>query len=180
MTYSFQQSSAARQSFWVLVFCLLWVSAGRAEPVAGVTNFYQHSDQLATGGLVAPSALTQLKAQGYIQIIDLRQPEEGTASEAKAAQSLGLVWHGLPTSNELPSAEQLAKLGDLLQNGKTLVHCRSGNRVGMSWALLRASQGVALETALAEGRAMGMKATTEARVRAQLSVAESAGEVGDD
>lgn len=160
-------------SYRALRFVGVWVAglllacAAQAEPIEGIKNFHQHSPALATGGLVAPEALTELKAAGFTQIIDLRRAEEGTDAEQSAAEAMGLDWHHLPTGGELPSAERIAAFGQLLSQGKTLVHCRSGNRVGMTWALWQLSQGVALETALAEGRAMGMKAGFEQAIREQ-------------
>ncbi|MBB3168993.1 beta-lactamase hydrolase domain-containing protein [Simiduia aestuariiviva] len=151
------------------LFGLLFaLSSTAAEPLVGIKNFHQHSAMLATGGLVEPDALKQLKAQGYTQIIDLRGLDEGVETEQQAADALGLSWHNLPTGGELPSAARIQAFGELLQGGKTLVHCRSGNRVGMTWALWQISQGVDLEAALAEGRAMGMKAGFEQAIRARV------------
>ncbi|UTA48972.1 sulfur transferase domain-containing protein [Simiduia sp. 21SJ11W-1] len=147
--------------------------ASKAQLAQGVANFHSHSPSLATGGLVKPEALAALKAAGFTQIIDLRTQEEGVAGEQTAAEALGLEWHHLPTAGELPSAERLAEFGALLQNGKTLVHCRSGNRVGMTWALWQISQGKDVESALAEARAMGMKAGFESAIRAQVKAAAS-------
>jgi uncharacterized protein (TIGR01244 family) len=134
-----------------------------------VKNYYQHSPLLATGGLINPAALADLKAQGFTQIIDLRQPTEGIEAERLAAEAHGLHWHNLPTGGELPGAERLQTFGALLSQGKTLVHCRSGNRVGMTWALWQLTQGVDLESALAQGRAMGMKADFEQAIRARVA-----------
>lgn len=149
----------------VLSVCVL---LAHAEPLAdGVRNFHQHSDSLSTGGEITEAAVAQLAADGYVQIIDLRTPAELEFDEQAAAARAGLGYANLPTSGELPDAEQIAQFGALLQNGKTLVHCRSGNRVGMTWALWQLSQGVAMEQALEEGRAMGMKQGFEDAIRAR-------------
>lgn len=130
-----------------------------------VRNFYQHNAQLATGGEVSEAGVKDLAAAGFTQIIDLRTPAEASFDEAAAAAAAGLAYVNLPTTGELPDADQIARFGELLQNGKTLVHCRSGNRVGMTWALWQLSQGAELEQALADGRAMGMKQGFEDAIR---------------
>lgn len=138
-----------------------------AEPLTGVANFYQYSPLLAAGGLVSPEGLAQLKASGYTHIVDLRSAQEDPLAEQSAAQAFGLNWVNLPIEGALPSAATVRQFGDLVSQGQTLVHCRSGNRVGMMWSLWQLEQGVALEQALAEGRAMGMKEGFEQAIRAQ-------------
>ncbi|BFM10934.1 hypothetical protein R50072_10870 [Simiduia litorea] len=160
---------AYQRFFATLVFCVACFAMAQtqAQSVQGVANFYQHNDQIATGGLVAEDALARLKAQGYEQIIDLRSAAEAPEVEGEAAKQLGLTWFNFPMTGELPSAEQIQQFGAALGDSKTLVHCRSGNRAGMAWSLWQISQGVALEQALAEGRAMGMKDGFEQAIRAQ-------------
>ena len=142
-----------------------------AEPLAntvdGVRNYQIYSPMLATGGEVTADALAQLKSLGYEQVIDLRTPEEHSYDEAAAARQLGLRYTNLPTGGSLPDDQQIQTFGELVQQGKTLVHCRSGNRVGMTWALWQLSQGVPLEQAITEGKAMGMKADFEQAIRAR-------------
>lgn len=161
------KTTAAKRTFAVmLALFLAWPAM--AEPIEGIVNYYVYSDSLATGGEVDVKALAELKAQGFTQIIDLRNADEGVEAEQAAAQAAGLAWHHLPTGGELVDSARLQAFGEQLKNGKTLVHCRSGNRVGMTWALYQLSQGVALEQALAEARAMGMKDGFEQAIRAQV------------
>ncbi|MDN3639061.1 sulfur transferase domain-containing protein [Simiduia curdlanivorans] len=160
---------AWQSGFGALVLLVACITALplQAQSVEGVANFHQHSDQIATGGLVTGDALVVLKAQGYEQIIDLRSAAETPEEEGEAAKQLGLTWFNFPMTGELPSAEQIQQFGAALGDKKTLVHCRSGNRAGMAWSLWQISQGVELEQALAEGRAMGMKDGFEQAIRAQ-------------
>ena len=158
------------QCLFAFVLAVVSVFTGAQTSAAGddiPANFYQHSEQLAASGLVSEGGLEALKAQGYEQIIDLRSAAEQPESEGEAAKQLGLKWLNFPMTGELASAEQIQQFGAALGNGKTLVHCRSGNRVGMAWSLWQISQGVELEQALAEGRAMGMKDGFEQAIRAQ-------------
>lgn len=154
---------------WLLAFLLALPALVQSQAIEGIVNYHQHSDQLATGGQLEPSALAILKAQGFTQIIDLRTEAEGVEAEQSAAQAAGLSWHHLPTGGELVDSARLQAFGELLKNGKTLVHCRSGNRVGMTWALYQMSQGVALEQALSEARAMGLKDGFEQAIRARAA-----------
>lgn len=158
-------------SAWLLtlLFALPVLAQPQPQPIEGIVNYHQHSEQLATGGQLEPSALAELKAQGFTQIIDLRTDAEGVDAARTAAQAAGFEWHHLPTAGELVDSTRLQAFGELLKNGKTLVHCRSGNRVGMTWALYRISLGVALEQALSEARAMGMKDGFEQAIRARVA-----------
>ena len=135
--------------------------------VEGIANYFAYSAKLSTGGLVSEAALAELKAQGFEQVIDLRSLAENPEAEGESAKALGLHWLNFPMAGELASAEQIQQFGAALGDKKTLVHCRSGNRVGMAWALWQISQGVELEQAIAEGRAMGMKDSFEQAIRAQ-------------
>ncbi|MCV6615788.1 MAG: hypothetical protein OIF35_12515, partial [Cellvibrionaceae bacterium] len=64
--------------------------------------------------------------------------------------------------------QQFAEAFAETANDKVLLHCRSGNRVGMMWSMYQISQGIEAEQAIAEGRAMGMKPKFEEAVRATL------------
>ncbi|AFV00815.1 beta-lactamase hydrolase domain-containing protein [Simiduia agarivorans] len=155
----------------ILSACLSLAHAGSLAD--NVRNFHQHHENLATGGELTEQAVPQLAAEGYVQIIDLRTPAERQFDEQAAAAQAGIAYANLPTTGELPDADQIAQFGALLTNGKTLVHCRSGNRVGMTWALWQLSQGVAMEQALEEGRAMGMKQGFEDAIRARVAAGKA-------
>jgi protein tyrosine phosphatase (PTP) superfamily phosphohydrolase (DUF442 family) len=55
--------------------------------------------------------------------------------------------------------------------GPVLVHCASGNRVGVVWAVIQGQQGKTVEEAEAEGRRLGMKDTSSEAVRRLLQPA---------
>ena len=132
-----------------------------------VVNYRRTTPTLATGGLILDNGITELEQLGFSAIIDLRTPAEGTESERAAAEATGLRYTNLPVGKEAPTMEQVRRFGTLIEdptNHPVLVHCRSGNRVGTLWALYRISEGVPLEIAIEEGRAIGMQPSRENQV----------------
>ena len=97
--------------------------------------------------LAGPLDLPALKDSfpGAVVIIDLRTPEEGTATEQTEAQALGLSYHNLPVAGATILEEQVLALDELLdsapQEALVVLHCASGNRAGMLWAASELHQG---------------------------------------
>jgi uncharacterized protein (TIGR01244 family) len=145
----------------------------KEEIGALVVNYRRLQPQIATGGLLQSGAPARLKALGFVTIVDLRGPEEGTAAEKQAVEAAGLRYVNIPISEGLPSEAQLAEFGRAVEDVKNfpvLVHCVSANRVGAMWALYRTRQNIPLATAIAEGRAIGLQPTREADVRKRLQM----------
>jgi uncharacterized protein (TIGR01244 family) len=136
-----------------------------------VINYRRLRPQIATGGLIQPGAVPRLKELGFATIVDLRGPLEGTAAEKQAAQAAGLRYINIPVTEGLPSEAQLVEFARVIEDPKNfpvLVHCASANRAGAMWALYRAHSGTPLEMAVAEGRAVGLRAERESDVRKRL------------
>lgn len=139
-----------------------------------VINYRRLRPQIATGGLIRPGAVPQLKALGFATIVDLRGPLEGTAAEKQAAQAAGLRYFNIPVTEGLPSDAQIVEFTRAIEDQKNfpmLVHCASANRVGATWALYRIHSGTPVEQALAEGQAIGMRAERAADIRNRLAQA---------
>lgn len=81
----------------------------------------------------------KLKDQGFAAIVNLRLPKEGeysVESDKKMAESLGLKYVHVPMDSKMDlTDESISEITSAVVksrgNGKVLVHCSSGNRVGM-------------------------------------------------
>lgn len=144
---------------------------------AAITYYNRTQPMIATGGILKPGAMEELKALGFKTIIDLRTPIEGTAEEEAAAKAAGLNYFNIPIANDPPTAEQIRQFAVLVEdkaNAPVLVHCVAADRVGEMWALYRASKGIPVGIALMEGRTVGMRAKREDDVRALLGTPPAA------
>jgi uncharacterized protein (TIGR01244 family) len=119
-------------------------SAQPAKPaVAGVRNFTQVDATLACGGAVTPDVAANLKAAGFKSIVNLRAAtEEGVNIEdqTKAAAAAGLKYYHLPFVNASPEATRLDEFLKLVvdpANQPMMLHCASGGRASMFWAVKR-------------------------------------------
>jgi uncharacterized protein (TIGR01244 family) len=91
------------------------------------------------GGALTPEHVAEAGQKGYKRIIDLRLPNEaGVAQERAKAEELGISYISLPVGGQDDLSEDNAKkLGELIDDdaGPTIIHCKSGNRVGALLAL---------------------------------------------
>ena len=146
-------------------------AAERVSPA--VSNYTRVSDDVATAGLLGEGAIGELKAAGFVAVVDLRGPDEGTNDERRAVEAAGLRYFNIPVTG-LPSGAQVVQFSHVLGDRAdlpVLVHCASGNRVGAMWALYRARSGVPAATAMDEGRRIGLRGDREAAVAKSLGLA---------
>ena len=102
-----------------------------------------------------------LKEAGITQVISLRKDAELDWNEAKAVTAAGLKHASIAfqAPGELTD-EMFQQLRDLLgkEEGKTMMHCGGGNRVGAVWIAHRVlDDGVELEAAIDEAKTIGLK-----------------------
>ena len=129
----------------------------------GVRNYSRVDATVGCGGQVDPSAMTALKKEGFVSVINLRLPtEEGANVEAgrAAAQAAGLKYIHLPFNTATPDPKVvdsfLAAVADR-SNQPVFIHCGSANRVGGMWMIKRALQDRwPIEKALTEAQAIGL------------------------
>ena len=105
--------------------------------------------------------IATLKEAGITQVISLRKDSELDWNEAEAVTAAGLKHASMAfqAPGELTD-EMFQQLRDLLGNeeGKTIMHCGGGNRVGAVWIAHRVlDDGVELEAALKEAKTIGLK-----------------------
>ena len=120
--------------------------AGRPAPaseIPGVRNFTRVDPTFACGGALSPDAMTSIKQAGFKSIVNLRAANEEGANveaETKSAQDAGVKYIWLPFVTASPDA---SKVDDFLKavadpaNQPMLLHCTSGGRASMFWAIKR-------------------------------------------
>lgn len=135
----------------------------KKSEMPGVRNFSRVDATVGCGGAVDPSAMSALKKEGFVSVINLRLPTEPGAdvdAGRAAAQAAGLKYIHLPFNAAMPDPKVVADfLGAVADksNQPVFIHCGSANRVGAVWMIKRALQdGWPLEKAQAEGEAIGL------------------------
>ena len=105
--------------------------------------------------------IATLKEAGITQIISLRKNDELDWNEAEAVTAAGLKHAAIAfTAPGELTDEMFKQLRDLLgeEEGKTMMHCGGGNRVGAVWIAHRVlDDGVELEAAIEEAKTIGLK-----------------------
>lgn len=141
-----------------------------ATELADISNFYVQ-DNVYAGGLPSEAQMKAFAAAGVKTVIDFRSEAEGLEEQQQTVAALGLEYVNIPLGRELASVEAQQKFAQVFAaagSDKVLLHCRSGNRVGMIWSLHQIANKMDLEQAIQEGRAMGMKPGFEQAVRVSL------------
>ncbi len=114
-----------------------------ASEIPGVRNFTRVDPTFACGGALSPDAMAGIKQAGFKSIVNLRAAnEEGAnvAAETKSAQDAGVNYIWLPFVTASPDASQVdAFLAAVAEpaNQPMLLHCTSGGRASMFWAIKR-------------------------------------------
>jgi uncharacterized protein (TIGR01244 family) len=134
------------------------------EDVAGIRNFTRVDATVACAGATDPSAMAELKRQGFAAVINLRLADEKGAdldASRAAAEAAGLRWLHIPFNHRAPDPSAvdafLAALTDPA-NSPVLIHCGSGERAATMWMIKRVLRdGWSVEDALKEAQAIGLK-----------------------
>jgi len=135
----------------------------KKQEIAGIRNYSRVDATVGCGGATDPAAMTTLKKEGFVSVINLRlASEEGANVDAgrAAAQAAGLKYIHLPFNAAMPDSKVvdsfLAAVADK-GNQPVYIHCGSANRVGGVWMIKRALQDKwPLDRALAEAQAIGL------------------------
>jgi uncharacterized protein (TIGR01244 family) len=113
------------------------------DAVAGVRNFTKVDATVACGGALSPEAFAALKSSGFKSIVNLRAASEQGANvedSQKAAEQAGLKYFHLPFVTAKPEAEKVDEFLKLVaapENQPMMLHCASGGRASMFWAIKR-------------------------------------------
>lgn len=137
-------------------------------------NFLQpNANTIVTGDFVEAD-VAAIQSAGVEHVINFLADDEMTFDEKAAFESAGIAYTHLPIASEddLRQVTMMAFDKTLRQyhGKKTLMHCKTGNRVGAAVAL-RAGwlRGRKMDTALAQGKAHGLTGW-EAQVNKRLLV----------
>ena len=152
----------------LLIFAaVISLSAYAVEPSElEIKNVKFVSDELITGGQPTLKQIEQLKQHGVKNIINLRGEGEFDEFDEKAeVESKGLNYVNLQIKGKAGVTIENAKLfAEIMskQQGKTFVHCASGNRVGAMFALSHIlNKDKSLEEAIELGEKAGMRSLKE-------------------
>ena len=135
----------------------------KKQEIAGIRNYSRVDATVGCGGATDPAAMSVLKKEGYVSVINLRLAnEEGANVDAgrAAAQAAGLKYIHLPFNAAMPDSKVidnfLATVADK-SNQPVYIHCGSANRVGGVWMIKRVLQDKwTLDRALTEAQAIGL------------------------
>lgn len=149
---------------FLLVTTLPLLGQVQKKEVAGIVNYSRVDATVGCGGRVSPSAMSALKAEGYVSVINLRQASEADADidgGRAAAQAAGLKYIHLPFNAASPDPKVvdsfLAAVGDK-SNQPMFIHCGSANRVGGVWMIKRVLRdGWEIPRAQTEAEAIGLR-----------------------
>jgi uncharacterized protein (TIGR01244 family) len=133
-----------------------------------IPNYHPTAKNVATGGMPGNKGIKKLAENGYKMVIDLRTEAETKGTEKFAITSSGMNYLNIPVNEARGISRQSLNLFSMALSsakGPVLVHCITGNRAGAIWAAYRLHQGAPWETALAEGKASGMSAVWERKLR---------------
>lgn len=114
---------------------------------------------VATAGQPSEEALLRLRDLGFTVVIDLREPEEGTAAERAVVEKAGLRYVSVPVTPKTFSRADAAKVAAILDEkgrGPVLLHCGTANRVGGLWTVMEVAKGRPFEDAEKEGVTIGL------------------------
>ncbi len=137
----------------LLTLLALTTAAAQTPADTAITNPLAVSPTVLLAGELGEGAEGALEARGIHTVIDLRTPEEGTEEARRRFEAAGFRYVNFPTTGIAPDRERLAEFTALLDaesHAPLILHCASGNRAGMMWALYSLAKGAAREDVLRE------------------------------
>jgi len=140
------------------------------DAVAGVRNFTKVDSTVACGGALSPEAFEALKQAGYKSIVNLRaasEPGNDVEAAKKAAEAAGLKYFHLPFVPATPDPTMLDEFLKIVvkpENQPMMLHCASGGRASMFWAVKRVMiDGWPVEKAMGEWPDLSKNASQQTR-----------------
>lgn len=144
-----ENSEVANSNVPYIIECRL----GAAKNVHNLNDIYFSGQFLETD-------VAEIKRQQIKRVISLRTIGEVEWDEKRVLEEAGVDFLSIPFKSMDSLTDEVFQrvreaLGESQQ--KTLIHCGSGSRVGCVWLVYRVlDEGVALDTALAESKKIGM------------------------
>lgn len=134
----------------------------------GVVNAYGPLPGVATGGQPEPGDLEALAAAGFRTVLDTRDPREPRGyDEARAVEAAGMEYVNVPVGGAITDGlfQTVRKLMTDPARRPVLVHCATGNRVGIvliPWMVL--DEGMSDREALNAAVRMGLRSPQMAQI----------------
>jgi uncharacterized protein (TIGR01244 family) len=168
----------------VLLLASGWTAAGEpaADALSQLPSHIAVDSRFHVSAQPTAEALVKLPAAGVRTVINLRPAGEAPHLDEKSVvEKAGMQYRSLPIDGAAGLTRDNVVAFDRLlteaREGKVLLHCASGNRVGAMMALrARWIQGKSSEEALAIGRGSGLKGL-EGDVKALLQAQGPAADV---
>jgi sulfide:quinone oxidoreductase len=126
---------------------------------------------IAAAGQPDIETLESLDSMGYRTVVNLRMASEDPSpiDEGTTIRDEGLEYVHIPMSGGQFTLEQAQALGDVLSDPAkrpVLVHCRSGRRVHVLYALYQITEnGVPVDVAIQAAQPYGVQGPLEERIR---------------
>ena len=118
------------------------------------------NDHVSVSPQISPDDIAQIKAAGFVAIINNRPDGESpdqpsSATMQAAAEAAGLAYHYIPLGREGVSPEMVEETKAVLEGstGPVFCYCRSGTRSTTLWALSQAGKLPAQEIVTAAAHA---------------------------
>lgn len=131
-----------------------------------VDNLHVVGDRIATSAQPSPDELKAFAELGYTTVVNFRTAKEGAEREGELVERLGMTYVNIPVEGADIRFEHAHALRTALDTapGGVLLHCSSGNRAAMAWALLlHELDDLTLAQTLEEARRAGMDKEPAAR-----------------
>lgn len=98
-------------------------------------NLYPVSKDIVLGGEINIENPDLYKSEGIKLIVDLRPPLEGTDIEKNIFEDTEIEYFNIPISDNINNhmIESLEKKLKKYEGQPTIIHCKSGRRVGILW-----------------------------------------------
>jgi uncharacterized protein (TIGR01244 family) len=161
-----------KKSFMLMIIGVGFATAVVAEDQAREAVDFLKADEIRMGKLASTDArfvssgqpdeasLRAIADAGFTTIVDLRtESEDHGLNEPETVERLGMTYVTLPIKDSADvTFDNAATLDRILvdHEGRILLHCGSGNRVGALFALREKMLGASSEEALATGKAAGL------------------------
>jgi len=122
---------------FISVQCFAGIDILQLQEIPNVTLL---EEDIIGGGKPTEADLIKAKALGVKTVIDLRTLFEGTESEKKFAEEIGLIYFNVPVASmkiQDNQVEAVAKILENQDNRPVLIHCAVGGRVWALWEKYR-------------------------------------------
>ncbi|MEQ1603440.1 MAG: sulfur transferase domain-containing protein [Pyrinomonadaceae bacterium] len=126
----------------MVLILALSITSQTPENSKNLPNFHKVNGQLYRGGQPKDAGFAELKRQGFVTVISLRDDDERARREKELAEAAGLRFINVPLANwSRPSVKDIEAIEaaiDLPENQPVFVHCRRGaDRTGTVMAVYR-------------------------------------------